>query len=215
MHTSSSCLQNTYDKLWQSAVAAFHSGEIQLDQQLVDRQNDQRRGFSLIIRPDRHVATRIFQFFGEIQALEPEQYYYQPQELHLTILSLFSATEHHEQHIPNIPVYASIFRSLFTTIRPFQIHFRGITASKGAVMVQGFPENDAINRNSRSLTLRVEETWAGGHSGHTLSYYNCPFYGNTILYAAQRFLFLIKGIITLQRLRFWPILLLNRSMGQK
>ena len=68
--------QDLYEKLWRQAVAAFEQRKPRLDPFLRDRAGDQRRGVTLIARPDLEVVGRVAKFLREIAAAAPEQYYY-------------------------------------------------------------------------------------------------------------------------------------------
>lgn len=151
MHATYSSLKAFYDSLWQKAANTFVKGQVDIDPYLSDRQHDQRLGLSLIARPGKHVVQRISNMLQQLQYIEPSQYYYQPDELHITVLSLFTATEQYAQYVSKIPIYASVLQSVLSKIERFQVVFRGITASNTAIMVQGFPENDDLNHLREQL----------------------------------------------------------------
>jgi 2'-5' RNA ligase len=139
-------LAQHYERLWRSAVAAFEGGHVQLDPHLPHKQGDDRRGYSLIIRPAPDVARRIAAFLSEFDACQPGQYLYRPVEFHVTLLSLFTATEAYRPYFERRDAYLrAVDRALGAAPR-FAIHFRGITASPGAVMIQGFPRDETFPR---------------------------------------------------------------------
>ncbi len=143
MQTTS--LQSFYNTLWKDAVDSFSQGDIQLDPHLLNRQDDQRLGLSVVIRPQEPVKSRMVQIIEQLRGQEPFQHYYTRDELHVTVLSLFSATEAYARYMPNIPIYRDVLQSVCLETPSFQIRFTGITATNSAVMVQGFPEQDALN----------------------------------------------------------------------
>jgi 2'-5' RNA ligase len=150
---SQTTLAQHYDSLWRSAVAAFEGGRVQLDPHLPGKQGDARRGYTLMIRPAPEVARRIDAFLAEFDAREPDQYLYRPTEFHVTLLSLFTATEDYQPYFERREAYIRAVDRALSAASQFAIHFRGITASPGTVMVQGFPQDgtfaglrDAVRR---------------------------------------------------------------------
>jgi 2'-5' RNA ligase len=139
-------LAQHYDRLWRSAVASFEGGQVRLDPQLPDQQVDARRGYTLMIRPAPGVARRIEAFLAEFEAREPGQYLYRPTEFHVTLLSLFTATEHYQPYFDRRGAYIGAVDRALGGAPPFRIHFRGVTASPGAVMIQGFPQDETFAR---------------------------------------------------------------------
>jgi 2'-5' RNA ligase len=139
-------LAQHYDRLWRSAVASFERGQVRLDPHLPDKQGDARRGYTLMIRPAPGVARRIEAFLAEFDAREPGQYLYRPTEFHVTLLSLFTATEGYQPYFERREAYIGAVERALGGAPPFSIHFRGVTASPGAVMIQGFPQDDTFAR---------------------------------------------------------------------
>jgi len=137
--------QPIYETLWQQTEPALERGDIHLDPHLQNRQQDRRRGWSLIIRPNHAAKEVIHAAIRDIQGYEPEQHYYHPDELHVTVLSLFSPTERFAEHLHKYPAYQTALQDVFHHIERFQIEFRGITATRDGVMMQGFAQQNALN----------------------------------------------------------------------
>jgi 2'-5' RNA ligase len=97
-------------------------------------------------------------FVRELRRFEPDQYYYHASELHLTVLSLFTATVDCEPYFAQRDKYVAAVDSALKDIHPIQIRFQGITASPTTIMIQGFFEthdlNDLRNTLRRRLRLR-------------------------------------------------------------
>lgn len=142
---NSAALEQQYQHLWQNAMQSFHQNRIQTDENLLDKQNDLRRGMTLIIRPSQTVAQQISLFLAELAVAEPNQYFYYSNEFHLTLLSLFTATQNYQPYYAKQSAYPRAVDSILSQTHRFAIRFHGITASPGSVMIQGFPENDALN----------------------------------------------------------------------
>ena len=150
-------LRAHYDKLWSETIGRIRAGKVELDPTLVAREQDQRRGLTLIARPSPAVRHLVAVFLRELRQLEPDQYYYTPSEFHLTVLSLFTATANHGPFFAQIERYISAVDSALRKAAPIRIEFEGVTASPGTVMIQGFFENDALNdlRDALRSQLRV------------------------------------------------------------
>lgn len=156
--------QEHYDAIWAQAQAAFSTGATSLDPCLADKANDHRRSATLLIRPSAAVADRVAAALEQLRALEPHQYYYQPHELHVTVLSLWTGTDHPEPYFAQLPVYRAAIASALAAAPAFALHFDGFTASPGAVMVQGFADGPKLNH----LRDRLRSAIAAAGLGHTL-----------------------------------------------
>jgi 2'-5' RNA ligase len=138
--------RQVYDRLWDEINERLAAGAVAIDRHLLEREADRRRGITLIARPGPQAAARIAGLIGELRAQEPEQYFYRPDELHITIMTLVSASDSFDLNHTPLAAYQSILAGLLAQFCPFRIDFRGITAGPGAVLVQGFVESDRLNQ---------------------------------------------------------------------
>jgi hypothetical protein len=83
--------QKIYDQLWSKTSAALESGGLRVDPLLRGKAGDPRRGATLVARPNADVRERVETFLREAAAICPGQYFYEPAELHVTVLSVFPA----------------------------------------------------------------------------------------------------------------------------
>lgn len=134
-----------YDRMWTEAEPRIRRGGIICDEVLASRVADSRRALSLIIRPSLAVQSAVLQFLNELRALEPDQYYYAASELHITVLALFTATVDHEPFFARQAEYLAAVTAAVKTAQPFAVRFAGITASPGAVIIQGFQDDGHLN----------------------------------------------------------------------
>jgi 2'-5' RNA ligase len=105
-------------------------------------------------------------FLSELRRLEQDQHYYAPSELHVTVLPLFTATVEHERFFARTEQYAAAVDSALRKLAPIRIEFDGVTASPAAIMIQGFCENEALNRARDALRRQVRSRGlAGGIDG--------------------------------------------------
>ena len=150
-----------YDGLWQEAMDYFKTGKVQTDSFLLDRQNDRRLGLTVIARPNHEVVKQIGSMLDHLKQIDPDQYYYQNSEIHITILSLFTATEDFEPHFSNFSRYLAAVDTALSKAKQFSVEFTGITASKSAVMVQGFPRDAQLDEIRERLRQALGDSELG------------------------------------------------------
>ena len=147
-------LKERYDQLWAQSSKRIRSGTIEIDPVLAQGQPDRRRGMTLLFRPSPRVREQIAKCLEEVRQLEPDQHYYHPGELHVTFLSLFSASADHEAIFDRTDKFIAAVASCVRALNPFPLSFFGITASPAAIMVQSF--TDATRLNAARDRLRDE-----------------------------------------------------------
>lgn len=155
-------LTPTYDALWQKARTAFLSGREQIDPLLRDRVPDARRGLTVIFRPQPTVAAQVAGWLGELAANAADQYVYTPGQLHVTVLSLFTATPEYAPYFARLPHYLAALDAALGSLPPFAVTFRGVTASPAAVMVQGFPADGTLENARAALRAAITQAGLGG-----------------------------------------------------
>jgi 2'-5' RNA ligase len=156
-------LRKRYDDLWSAAIGKIRTGKIESDRVLGAGLMDRRRGLTLIARPSADVRKKVMTFLRELRRLESDQYYYAASDLHLTILSLFGAMTKPARFLVHLEKYVAAVDSVLRQVGPIQIKFAGVTASPGAIMIQGFPDIDALNqiRDTLRHQLRVRGLTGG------------------------------------------------------
>jgi 2'-5' RNA ligase len=144
--------------MWSANIGRLRAGEVEADPVLAARVPDPRRGLTVIARPSPEVQRKVLAFLDRLRAIEPDQHYYIAPELHVTVLSLFTATHEHKRFFARKREYVAAVDSALRGAPPIRLEFAGLTASPGAIMIQGFLENEALNevRDAlrRELTVR-------------------------------------------------------------
>jgi 2'-5' RNA ligase len=150
-------LRERYDRLWSATIGTIRAGTVDTDPVLAVGTPDRRRGLTLIAWPSLNVRRRVAAFLDQLREIEPEQHYYAPSELHVTVLSLFTATVDHESLLAQTGRYVSALDPVLRNVLPIRIGFEGVTATAGAIMIQGFIEDDTLNdaRDALRRQLRV------------------------------------------------------------
>lgn len=144
-------IQNIYETLWKKSHEAFLQDQYELDDHLNHRDTDTRQGMSLVARLDNSVVEKICGFLLEGKAIEPGQYFYEPADIHITVLTIITC--HHEftpSQIDPKP-YTQLIKDICLRHNPIKVVFKGITASPNCVMIQGFPVDDGLSSLRQEL----------------------------------------------------------------
>lgn len=134
-----------YNMLWDTSYVAVSRGNIDIDHFISNPETDQRRGLTLIIRPPVELGRHILTFLDELRQIEPGQYYYPESDLHFTVLSVFTATVDHQREYDRLKEYQVAVENTLKGIPPFEFLLSGLTVSKSAVMLRGYPRPDHLN----------------------------------------------------------------------
>ena len=86
---SMSDLKSLYSKMWIDSIDRFKSNNCETDL-LINDPTDMRRGITILSYFNNSVEVEVSNFLEELKIIEPDQYYYPKNELHLTILSIIS-----------------------------------------------------------------------------------------------------------------------------
>ena len=143
-------LKEHYNKLYNDSIQRIQTDSYQIDD-LIDSDSDSRFGITLLLRPDHRVKEEIQKFLNKIKRIEPEQYYYQNSDLHVTVMSIISCYNGFDLSQIKIEDYIKIIRRSIDELRSFDIEFRGLTASPSCLMVQGFLKDDTLNQIRSNL----------------------------------------------------------------
>jgi 2'-5' RNA ligase len=157
-------LAERYDGIWDAAAPEVRAGRVSLDDWALRKHEDARRGVTLLARPAPSVAERLAGLVDELRAIEPSQYYHPRADLHFTMLSLFTATADYAPYLAHVDDYRAAVEEAIDGVPPFAIDVLGVTLSAGAVLAQGFPRDDTLER----LRARLRAALAARGLGATL-----------------------------------------------
>lgn len=138
-------LSEYYTNLYNSSIDKIKADQYQPDS-LITSPEDTRRGITLLIRPDETVKNRITEFLNKVKSVAPNQYFYPASDMHITIMSIISGYEGFNLSQINPTDYIPVIEESIKNIKPFEINFKGITASPNCVMIQGFDPDNALNQ---------------------------------------------------------------------
>jgi 2'-5' RNA ligase len=137
-------IQTIYDSLWQRSIESFRGNKFQLDDHLNNREQDHRRGLTIIGRLGCETVTKLSDFLTESKLIEPNQHYYERDDIHITILSIITCFDGFNIESIDREAYIDQITKSIKGEGPIRILFKGITASPSCIMVQGFPMDDRL-----------------------------------------------------------------------
>jgi 2'-5' RNA ligase len=150
-------LAEHYNKLYTVSIAKITSGRYEIDH-LIDSDTDRRFGITLVIRPDAITNNNIQRFLTEAKAIEPDQYYYQNPDIHVTLMSIISCYDGFNLKDINVQDYIDLIQQVLAKHKTFNIQFKGLTASPSCILIQGFL-TDTLNeiRDDLRATFKNSE----------------------------------------------------------
>ncbi|WP_293790463.1 2'-5' RNA ligase family protein [uncultured Pedobacter sp.] len=149
-------LAEHYNKLYTEAVAKIAQDQYEIDH-LIDSATDQRFGVTLVIRPDAAINHNIQQFLSKAKAIEPNQYYYQNTDIHITLMSIISCYDGFNLDNINVKDYIELIQQVLVRHKSFKILFKGLTASPSCILIQGFL-TDTLNEIRNDLRAVFKNT---------------------------------------------------------
>jgi 2'-5' RNA ligase len=155
--------QQIYDNLWSEGSQALERGQPELDPFLLNRKSDLRRCVTLALRPNGAVKERISSFLREAEHASPHQHFYQPDELHVTVLALIPSSTSWREQLHELPVIRDVLSRLLARRNSFTISFRGVSVSRHAVLIQGFPTDDSLTRLRDELRSELKRNNIGAN----------------------------------------------------
>lgn len=150
-------LLTQYDGLFEKAIPQIEAGTASVDPML-DDPHDDRFGLALIITPSKEVIKKVKVFLSELNAKEPSQYPYPVEQIHVTVLSIVSCIEGFQLGDIQVPKYLATLERSLDGIHSFGIEYKGVTASKSSIMIQGFPKGDTLELLRERLRANFQES---------------------------------------------------------
>jgi len=147
-------LSEHYNQLYTTSAETIIAGKYSIDLELKN-ESDSRFGITLLIRPNDEIKANIQTFINELRKAEPEQYFYPDSDIHITVMSIISCSEDFTLNQISPKEYIEIICRSLVEVDKIKIHFKGITASPSALMIQGFPNDETLN----NLRNRLRENF--------------------------------------------------------
>lgn len=150
-------LQQYYDAMREVAFRHLAQGEAQLDPQLHTVQ-DNRRGLTLRAKLPAPIVTKVEEMQAAFRSIEPAQYYYPATDLHLTILSVISCYPGFTLQAVDPEVYRQAVGASLTGSRQFTVTYTGVTASAGAIILQGTPNDEGLAQLRQQISVFFQQS---------------------------------------------------------
>ncbi|MEN7343916.1 MAG: 2'-5' RNA ligase family protein [Pseudomonadota bacterium] len=146
-----------YQRIWEKGSRSILNGETDVDP-MIDNPDDRRRGVTLILRPDASTLAQFQSVVRELKAIEPDQYFYAHNEVHITVLSVVSCNVDYDASAAELQHYRDVTRSCLTDTQRFDLSFRGLTLSAGGVLAQGYDNSGALGALREQLRSAFQES---------------------------------------------------------
>lgn len=156
-------LNNTYQKLWKKGKEAILNNKFFIDPYLSKKDN--RLGLTILIPLEGECTKQFSKIINKLKEIEPEQYFYPLENLHVTVVSVSEITE---DFIPNetiINKYKEILSQTIKEIPEFTIKFKGITASDLVIFIKGFSDDtiqklrNNFKEQARNQGLKIDDRY--------------------------------------------------------
>jgi 2'-5' RNA ligase len=147
-------LTQHYDQLYETSSEIISAGKYSIDSELKN-ESDSRYGITLLIRPNEEIKSNIQQFITELKNAEPTQYFYPDSDIHITVMSIISCSDKFTLNQISPNEYIEVICRSLVDVEKIKIHYKGVTASPSAIMIQGFPSDETLN----NLRNRLRESF--------------------------------------------------------
>lgn len=185
-------LNNLYREINQRGRSAISGGSEEIDGHLHQLQADSRRGLTLLGHLPAHVCRNIEFALQELKQVEPQQYYYPANDMHITVMDILACRPQFELSDGEFNRYRDEVARVAKTVPAIHWRMRGLMVSPGAVMVKEDygPELEELRQKLRQtlpeVGLRLAERYPT-FSGHvTVARFSSQ------LTARERFLDIIR-----------------------
>ena len=124
-------LTTLYNNINQQGMSPIRNHQEQLDSNLLNPDKDMRRGLTLTASLSAHVSRNIMFCLQKLAAIEPNQYFYPPTDLHITIIDLIAASSDFSLSTFEEEKYKNV-------VGPIHWQLAGMITSSGALLVKGY-----------------------------------------------------------------------------
>lgn len=131
-------LATLYSDINQQGISAIRNHQEQLDNYLRNPDKDIRRGLTITASLPAHVSRNIMFCLQKLAAIEPNQYFYPPADLHITIIDLIAASSDFSLSTFEEKKYENVVREIVSRIGPIHWYLAGMITSSGALLVKGY-----------------------------------------------------------------------------
>ncbi|MEH0158337.1 2'-5' RNA ligase family protein [Limibacter armeniacum] len=158
-------LDHKYREIAHSGISALTSGKEYIDAHLQLPDSDRRMGLTLLVTLEGEVLNHFCAVHQKLQPIEPYQYYYPTSDIHLTVMDLIGAKEDLRLDRKLIQSYMNIFDEVLSQTPSFNVYFKGVAVSNGAVIAKGYYDQplyqlrNSIRQKAKERKLLLEERY--------------------------------------------------------
>lgn len=154
-------LDSLYSSINAEGCTLFDSGRCVPDPFLnAPRENDKRRGITLLVPLDVKTAGACTVLENDIRAIEPDLYFYPVSDLHVTVLDLVSVRDGFRRDDDGIGKFIRLMEKAVAEVHPFSISFKGIITSRAGILVKGYYSRELQDLRARIRELAIAENIA-------------------------------------------------------
>ena len=146
-----------YESIFLDNIKHITLNDIIIDQHLLDPDNDNRSGLSIIIKPGDKLKNIYYSLINGFRKIEPDQYYYPFKDLHITVFDFIIASENFQFNDKLLKIYISVAGKIFKNELPITIIFNGVVFSKAAGIIKGYDNDDRIIDIRHRIRVCLEE----------------------------------------------------------
>lgn len=147
-----------YESIFYENINHIKSNDILIDQHLLDPDNDNRTGLSIITKPGYGIKNLYDSLINGFRKIEPDQYYYPFTDLHITVFDFITAGENIQFNDKLLENYISVTGKVFKNEFPITIVFKGVVFSKAAGLIKGYDHDDRIINIRHKIRVCLQES---------------------------------------------------------
>lgn len=149
-------ITSDYQRMWNESKEQLKKGKIDTDP--VPDNSSRRWGVSIVIRPTEPALSKLVNTADEIAKFAgSDQIIYDDSNLHTTIRSIEFQRLEVDENDEKVKEYEEALRVVTEKFGSIKISYKGLTASKGGVMAQGWPLDDTLQEIREAFHEELEK----------------------------------------------------------
>ncbi|GGI63752.1 2'-5' RNA ligase family protein [Limosilactobacillus caviae] len=138
-------LDKLYNNIDQQGTSAIKNHQEQLDEYLLAPETDFRRGLTIINSLPAHIRRNIMFCIQKLATVEPVQYFYPANDLHITVIDLIAANSKFHLSVDDREKYIEVLSKIVSQVNPIHWKLKGVIASPGALLVKGYYSHELVD----------------------------------------------------------------------
>lgn len=134
-------VKKLYQEINEKGKQSILLNQEKVDLNIKNLAKDTRLGLTLLIHLSDEMKQKIRQIQDEIKQIEPNQYIYPTDDLHITVLDILGAKEGQEFDKMYLKQCHALIEKIIQEKKQFNITLKGIIASDAGLLIKGFYEN--------------------------------------------------------------------------